>query len=182
MLEFDAVSAVIALGAIAILCSALVKSIDEIRRGLFCWTVSTLSFVIGAIVFFSRAEGFLFNIPQLLGGVGSLCACALLALGAEIISPSKRLRKREKGQKDTESGERSFNFVGVIVCAVLAAVCAFAAAAQEDSLVVISVVPAAAISLRQLSFYLSAAGSGAQTEKERAQALKKRLMANDKRL
>lgn len=182
MLNIDAVSVIIVLGTAAILGSVLVKGIDEIRRGLFCWTVSSLDFVICAVVFFSRLEGFSFNFPQLAGGLCSLLICILLALAAEIISPSKRLRHREKNPRDTHSGERSFNFVAVIICAVLAAMCGISATLQATSLVVLGVVPAAAISLRQLSYYLSAASSGSQSLKDKEQELIKRLMTDDKRL
>lgn len=182
MLEYGAVFIVIAIGSVLVLGSVLVKNVDETRRGLFCWTISTLSFVISAVIFFLQIDGISFNFRQLISGLTSLFVCALLALAAEIISPSKRLRKREKDLKDIQSGERSFNFVAMIICAVLAAVCAAASAFDEVSLVLLAVIPAAAISMRQLSYYLSSASTGKQSEQDQKFAIKKRLMTNDKKL
>ena len=175
----NAVSMIIAFGALAVLVCALVRSLDETRRGLFCWTVSSLAYGLAAVVFFSQGERFSADFPQLIAGLGAAAACAALAFAAELAAPSKRLRRGERPAVDTAAGERSFNFVAVIICAVMALAAAVSAAFSRTAEVLVCVVPAAALSLRQLSYFLGTAGTGAQSERERVQALRKRLGRND---
>ena len=178
----NAVSIIIALGALAVLFSALIRSLDETRRGLFCWTVASLTFVLAAVVFFSQGQGHSADFPKLAAGLGAAAACAALAFAAELAAPSKRLRRSERPAVDTAAGERSFNFVAVIICASLALAGAVCAALSRVAEVPVCVVPAAALSLRQLSYCLGLAGTGEQSERERVQALKKRLGRNDRTL
>lgn len=181
-MSVNAVSIIIALGALTELFSVFARGFDETRRGLFCWTISALAFVLSAVVYFSQARWFSADIPQLAGGLGAAAVCLVTALAAEFFAPSKRLRRKERPAVDVLSAERSFNYVAAVICAVLALSGAAASLAECAPAFIMSAVIASALSLRQLSYYLGTAGTGTQSERERIQKLKKRIGTDDRTL
>ncbi len=148
------ISVILCLGIVAVLVTALVKGISDTLRGLVCWTFSSMATVISAVVYFSFCNGFephLYALPYALAGLGIV---AVILFTVELLSPAKRFRGSTLSDYDKDSAEQSFNIVMVIIAsagAVSACSCEFFDSVQYS---VLGIVPSAAVSLRQLSFFL----------------------------
>lgn len=157
--------------------SALIKEFSENTRALLCWTSATLTFVISAVVFFACYGEFSFDWKAILtGAAGAVLLCALVVM-IELLAPEKRRRKRDNAPYDSREAERSLNTVFVMTCVVLAAAAAVADGIGETFMTGVCLIPAAAVSIRQLSYSLYCAKTDTARElspqKQRENALKK---------
>ncbi len=145
---------IIGAGAVGVLIASLVRTLSDNVRGLVCWTISSLALVISAVVYFSGVDGLSLNRQVLFNCAAAAAALTALILLIELFAPSRRLRSRDKAEYDSRAAEQSLNIVFVITAWVLAAAAAATELFGADTLTGICLVPAAAVSIRQLSYFL----------------------------
>lgn len=145
---------VLSAGALCVLIAALIRDLRETVRGLVCWTISVLAHGISAVVYFASAGSITINQRALISAAAALAGVTAIILLIELIAPAKRLRKHNKEEYDSLEAERSVNIVFVIVVSALTV---FACALERlgtGELTGLCLIPAAAVSARQLSYYL----------------------------
>ena len=159
-------------GAAAVLVTALIRGLSDTRRGLLCWTFSSIASVSAAVVYFIGAGSIAADLFSLRNALFGTLIIVLLILIVEFFAPSRRLRQREDAEYNKASAENALN----IVLAVIVASAAFGAAAAEfggkEEFCVLGIIPAAALSIRQLSYFmyrgrLDSLSENADTEKRR---------------
>ncbi len=141
-------------GAAAVLVTLLIRDAVPTRRGLLCWTFSSIASVAAAVVYFAGAGSIRPDMYTLRNAVFGALIIALIILVVELFAPSHRLRHREDTNYDKAAAEGALN----IVLAVMTASMALAACAAElvgaYEFCVLGLVPAAALSIRQMSYYM----------------------------
>lgn len=145
---------VLSFGVLCVLIAALIRDLRETVRGLVCWTVSTLAHGISTAVYFAAAGSITINQRALVSTAAALAGIVAIILLIELIAPAKRLSRHKKDEYDSLEAERSVNIVFVIVVSALTV---FAAALEwlgSGELTGLCLIPAAAVSARQLSYYL----------------------------
>lgn len=145
---------VLSFGALCVLIAALVRDLRETVRGLVCWTISVLAHGISAVVYFASARSLMIDQRAFISTAAALVGIVAVILLIELIAPAKRLRRHRRDEYDSFEAERSLNIVFVIVVSALTV---FAAALEQldaDGLTGLCLIPAAAVSARQLSYYL----------------------------
>lgn len=147
------ITVICGVGAAAVLICALIRGLDGTVKGLAGWTFSSLAAALSMAVYFSQNR-FAPDYSALLFALGGVGAMAVMIMLIELFAPSRRFRRHGQEEYDVSRSEAALNLVMIIVTAVLAA--AAAAGEHFDMLPLsgICLVPAGAISLRQLSYYL----------------------------
>ncbi len=141
-------------GALCLLISSLIRSLAENTRGLVCWTISSLTAAMALLYYLVLSGSFDIDvkvIPPVAAAFGGVLA---LILRIELLAPPKRFKMRAKTEYDAAAAERSLNMVFAITAAVFCAAAAVSDFFGEESLLALCLIPALAISLRQLSYYL----------------------------
>lgn len=148
------ISFVLGIGTVAVLVTSLMKEVPPTLRLLICWTFSTISSIAASIVFYANGRGMIADFGSVLSGLCGAGIVASAALAIELFAPSKRLRSKNTAEYDREMAENAVNVVMVILVSssVLAAVLTEQLGASEYS--VFGLLPACAISLRQLSYFM----------------------------
>lgn len=170
--------------AAAGICGAA-RGLSENTRGLVCWTAAALSLGLSAVIFFGGSDGFVAEPQRIWTGLCALGALVALTLLIELVAPSKRFRKKDKAEYDPREAERALNLVFVICAAVLSAAAAAASAFNEELLTGLCIIAAAAISVRQLSFFLYCAktdSARALTDKQRRENILKGMSRGNRGL
>lgn len=165
--------------------AALIKELSGTVRGLVCWTLASLSLGLSAAVYFGSSGGFSVNEDSLAAGACGIGALAVLMLLIELAAPAKRFRRKKPMEYDSRAAEQSLNIVFVITAAALSCAACAADMLGAEFMTVLCIIPAAAISLRQLSYFLYCSkcdASGDRTEKQRRESLLKSLGRGDRGL
>ena len=176
---------IIAFGAVAALVTALIHDMSGTTRGIVCWTSASVAFTMSLVVFFVGTDGLSPNVKAIVSGLCALGAVTAIILLIELFAPSKRFRERNNTDYDKRIAERSLDVVFGIVTVALAAGAVWGELSQLLYLVGVCLVPATAISLRQLSYYLYRArydASSERSEKERRADIMRRLKSGRKEL
>lgn len=141
-------------GAAAVLISLLVRGVTSTRRGILCWTFSSVSALAACVVYFAGAGNIRPDIFSLKNAFFGFLIIALIVMLLELFAPSRRFRKREDINYDKNAAENALN----VVLAVTVTSAAFAAVlvelAGEYDFCILGLVPSAAISFRQLSYFM----------------------------
>ncbi len=145
---------ILSCGMICVLISALIRDLSETVRGLVCWTISVLAQAISAVVYFASANTVTINSRALISTAAALAGIVAIILLIELIAPAKRLRRRGRYEYDSLEAERSLNIVFVIIVSALTVFAAALEVSTAEELTSICLIPAAAVSARQLSYYL----------------------------
>ena len=145
---------ILAGGALSVLCSILIRQMKLTTRGLVCWTISSIAFVISAVVFFAGAAYFTPDMRAVAIGACAVGVLISISLLIELLAPSKRLRYRDREEYDIHCAEISLNLVFVIITSVLTVIAFAAEIADLPYLTAVAIIPGAAISVRQLSYFL----------------------------
>ncbi len=141
-------------GAAAVLVTALIRGLTPTRRGLLCWTFSSIAAVAAAVVYFAGAGNITPDILSLRNAVFGVLMIALIIMLVELFAPSHRLRQREDKDYDKASAESALNIVFAVVVASSALSALLAEVFGRNEFCVLGLVPAAALSLRQLSYFM----------------------------
>lgn len=141
-------------GMICVLISALIRDLSETVRGLVCWTITVLAQSISAVIYFASANTVTINSRALISTAAALAGIVAIILLIELIAPAKRLRRRGRYEYDSLEAERSLNIVFVIIVSALTVFAAALEVSTAEELTSICLIPAAAVSARQLSYYL----------------------------
>lgn len=179
------IAAILAAGAVCILTAALIKDLRETTRGLVCWTLSMLASVISSVIFFASAGSFSPDLRTFGTGLMALGAVIAVIFLIELFAPSKRLRRHGKGEYDDLEAERSLNVVFVIIVSALTAFVCAAELLRITYLIGLCLIPASAVSARQLSYFLYLARTETNrepTEKQRREEAVKRLKTGNRGL
>ncbi len=164
------------LGAVGAAIGAFKKELSSLTRGLVCWTSACVSLILCAVIFFAGSGEFSVDFHSLPAGAVGFGVFVVLVLLTELCAPSRRFAKQPKQDFDARAAERALNLVLVIVVCSLAFFGLLAELFGELYLTGICIVPAAALSVRQLSYFLWLAKdnpSNEQTaEKQRAKLLR----------
>ncbi len=148
------ISLVLGIGAVAALVTSLIKGESATLRWLVCWTFSVISSIAASIVFYASGGGMIADFGSVISGLCGAGIVAAAALAIELFAPSKRLRSKTTAEYDREMAENAVNVVMVI----LVSSSAFAAVLTEQLGVseysIFGLLPACAISLRQLSYFM----------------------------
>ena len=174
------ITVICGIGAIAVLLYALIKGLERIVRGLVCWTFSSLAAVLSMAVYFSQNR-FSPDFPAIFYALGGVGIMAVIIMLIEFFAPSKRFRKQEQTDYDVKRSEAALDLVMIIITAVLGASTCAGEYADMLQLSGLCLIPAAAISIRQLSFYLHLAkleSSLSDTDDRKRTSLMKTLSDN----
>ncbi len=169
-------------GAVCMLITALIRTVPENTRGLVCWTVSSLTTAIALLYYFVMSDGFSIDVKVIPPAAAAFGAVLVLILIIEFFAPSKRFKKRDKAEYDADAAERSLNVVFAITAAVLCAVSAASDFFGEDSLLGLCLIPALAISVRQLSYCLYCSRISSKNVGRERDELLRRLKSGNKEL
>ncbi|MBQ8171016.1 MAG: hypothetical protein IJZ95_03385 [Oscillospiraceae bacterium] len=145
---------VLAVGAAAVLFTALKRLSSETVCGLVCWTFSAIASVIAAVMYFSCCADLTVHLSAMLPVAVGVGITSLLVMALELAAPAKRLRGSRLTDYDRATAERSFNIVMVIIASagfICASACELCGAAHYS---VLGIVPAVSVSLRQLSYFM----------------------------
>lgn len=145
---------ILSCGTICVLISALIRDLHETVRGLVCWTISALAHVISAVIYFASAGYVAINGKALVSTAAALAGIVAIILLIELTAPSKRFHRRGKDEYDSLEAERSLNIVFVIIVSALTAFAAALESLNAAELTGLCLIPASAVSARQLSYYL----------------------------
>ncbi len=170
-------------GAAAVLVCALIRGLESTVRGLVCWTFSSLAAVLALAVYFS-SYSFAPDVPAILFAVGGTGVMAVIIMLIELFAPSKRFQKHRTDEYDVSRSESALNLVMVIMTSVFGAAVIAGEYMGGAALSGICLVPAAAMSLRQLSYYLHLArleSVMADTDEKKRARLMKTLDDNTSR-
>lgn len=159
-------------GAAAVLVTALIRGLSDTRRGLLCWTFSSIASVAAAVVYFSEAGDISPDFLTMRNAIFGTLIIALIIMIVELFAPSRRLRHREDAEYNKASAENALNIVLIVIVASAAFGAAVAEFGGREEFCVLGIVPAAALSLRQLSYFmyrgrLDSLSENADTEKRR---------------
>lgn len=148
------IAVILACGALAVVVTALVRGISDTYRGLVCWTFSAIASAAAAVVYFSQSGSFMPDLGSIITGLAGSGIIAVLVLLIELFAPSKRLRRKGGAEYDPRSTEAALNIVMIILtcAAVTAAACCERLSQVQFS--VLGIIPAAAVSIRQLSCFM----------------------------
>ncbi len=169
-------------GALCMLISLLIRSVTENTRELVCWTISSLTAAMALLYYLVLSNSFDIDIkviPPVAAAFGGVLALILLI---EFLAPAKRFKRRDKTEYDAASAERSLNMVFAITAVSLCAAAAISDFLKEDSLLSLCLIPALAISLRQLSYYLYRSRVSSKTGVREREDLLRRLRSSNKGL
>ncbi len=148
------ISAILLCGVLAVLVTALIHPLSETYRGMICWTFAALSSVLAAAVYFSDAREFSPDFNGLAGAAAAFGLTAVSVLAIELFAPSKRLKNADKRDYNRAEAEKALNVVLAITAGAATAAgctCGYLGATEFS---IIGIVPLAAISIRQLSYFL----------------------------
>lgn len=141
-------------GAAAVLVTSLIRGLPPTRRGLLCWTFSSIASVAAAVVYFAGAGELSPDFLTLRNALLGTLIIVMLILVVELFAPSRRFRHRDDAEYNKASAENALN----IVLIVIVASAAFGAAAAElfgsGEFCVLGLIPASALSIRQLSYFM----------------------------
>ncbi len=147
------ITVICGMGAVAVLVCALIRGLDSTVRGLVSWTFSSLAAVLSMAVYFSQNR-FTLDFPALLFALGGIGIMAVIIMLIEFFAPSGRFKKHAQEAFDVSRSEAALNLVMIIITAVLASAAAAGENADMLTLSGLCLIPAAAISIRQLSYHL----------------------------
>lgn len=141
-------------GMAAVLVTSLIRGISDTYRGMICWTFSAVASVAAAVVYFSGAGELAPDLRAILTSLSGAGAVGALVLLIELFAPAGRFRTRERTEYDRPSAENALNIVMIIIscaCAISSVICEAAGAAQFS---LFGIIPLAAVSIRQLSYFM----------------------------
>ena len=145
---------ILGLGAVAVLVTVLVRTLSATLRCLVCWTFGSVAACAASVVYFCSGGTVRAELGSVLAGAFGALTVGLIALVIELFSPSKRLRGKRQTEYDSERAENALN----IIMAILAASAALSAAVCErcgaQDHCILGLVSAAAVCLRQLSYFM----------------------------
>lgn len=141
-------------GILCVLVAALIRDLRETVRGLVCWTISVLAHGISVVVFFASSGGITINSRAVVTTAAALAGITAIILLIELTAPAKRLRRRGRDEYDSLEAERSLNIVFVIIVSALTVFAAALVSLNAAELTGLCLIPAAAVSARQLFYYL----------------------------
>ena len=145
---------ILSFGTVCVLIAAMIRDLREIVRGLVCWTISVLAHGISAVVFFTSSGSITIDGRSLVTTAAALAGIVAIILLIELTAPAKRLRNRGKDEYDSLEAERFLNIVFVIIVSALTVFAAALVRLNAAELTGLCLIPAAAVSARQLSYYL----------------------------
>ncbi len=145
---------ILSFGALCVLIATLIHDLRETVRGLVCWTISVLAHGISTVVYFGTSGSITIDQRALISTAAALVGITAIILLIELIAPAKRLRRRGKDEYDSLEAERSVNIVFVIAVSALTIFAAALEMLDASGLTALCIIPAAAVSARQLSYYL----------------------------
>ncbi len=145
---------ILCLGAAAVLVAALIRGISSTRRGLLCWTFSSIASVAASVVYFAMAGRVSPDFVTLRNAVTGTLAIVLIILLVELFAPSRRFKMREDADYDKASAENALNVVFAVTVSAGAAAAVAAELFGASEFCVLGLLPAAALSLRQLSYFM----------------------------
>ncbi len=148
------ISAILLCGTLAVLVTALIKDISDTYRGMICWTFSALASLSAVIVYFACFGDYRPDFSIVISGLAGAGLIAVIVLIIELLAPTKRFRMMQHTDYDRSSAENALNIVMIIAAGVSSAAvcCCEWLSAVEFS--IFGLIPAAAVSVRQLSLYL----------------------------
>lgn len=153
-------------GTLAELVCVLIRPLSGNGRGLVCWTIASLCTVLASVVFFAGSGRLVPDLELMAPAAAGLGAVTAIILLIELCAPSKRFH-RVKTEYDSRIAEDCLNLVLAIVASVLAAAAVFFVLVMgREALCGICLIPAAAVSLRQLSYFLYRAKLDSAAEKD----------------
>lgn len=176
---------IICFGAVFVLSSVFVRDITATSRGLGCWTISSVTTVLASVLFFAEYGSFSPEPYAIRTGILSFAVLVCIILLIELAAPSHRLRRREKLEYNSVAAEKALNTVFVIICAALMTAAVASSLADNAFFIGFCLVPAAAISIRQLLYFLYLARLETtldHSEKSKREESLKRLKARRKEL
>lgn len=141
-------------GVLSVLVMTLLKKISDTYRGMMCWTFSCIAFCAAAVVYFSSASSYIPDSGALIAGISGAALIGAAALAIELMAPTKRFRRRSQSDYDRRSAEDAVNIVFIIFCSACCLAVIISESLSRSEYTVIGILPAAAVSLRQLSYYL----------------------------
>lgn len=148
------ISGIICFGVLAVLVTALLKDLSDTYRGMICWTFSSIASVSSLIVYFAGSGGFRPDLSILISGLAGVGLITVIVLLIELFAPAKRLRKKERTDYDRTGAENALNIVMIIAAGAASAAACCCEYFSVVQFCIFGIIPAAAISIRQLSLYL----------------------------
>lgn len=145
---------IISAGAAAVLITLLVRGITATRRGILCWTFSSVSTLAACVVYFAGAGNIRPDIFSLKNAFFGFLIIALIVMLLEFFAPSRRFRKREDINYNKTAAEDALNVVLAITVASSAFAAVLAELAGEYDFCILGLAPAVAVSFRQLSYFM----------------------------
>lgn len=163
---------ILCLGAAAVLVTALIRGLSDTRRGLLCWTFSAIASVVSCVVWFSGAGDISPDFITLRNALFGILTIALLIMILELFAPSRRFRSREDASYNKAHAESALNVVLIVITASALVGAAAAELCGREEFCVLGLIPAAALSIRQLSYFmyrgrLDSLSENADSEKRR---------------
>lgn len=141
-------------GAAAVLVTALIRGLSDTRRGLLCWTFSAIASAVAAIVYFSGAGDISPDMFTLRNALLGALIIAVLIMTVELFAPSHRLRHREDADYNKASAESALNIVLIVIVTSASIGAAAAELCGREEFCVLGLIPSAALSIRQLSYFM----------------------------
>ncbi len=141
-------------GAAAVLVTLLIKGTAPTRRGLLCWTFSAIASAAAAVVYFAGAGNIRPDMFTLRNALFGALMIALIIMVVELFAPSRRLKQREDTNYDKTAAENALNIVFAVMTASAALCACIAELADAYEFCILGIVPAAALSIRQLSYFM----------------------------
>ncbi len=145
---------ILCVGAAAVLVTALVRGLGSTRRALLCWTFSAIASVAASVVYFAGAGSIYPDFVTLRNALAGVLFIALIIMVTELFAPSHRLKQREDKDYDKISAENALNIVFTVIVSAGAAAAVVSEFIGATEFCVLGLVPAAALSLRQLSYFM----------------------------
>lgn len=160
--------------AVALLVTVLIKKLSDTLRGLVCWTISAITSAICMVIYFSVSSAFTAELSAIIPAIMGIGVVAVIAVLIELLSPASRFRTERVKEYDRAAAESSLNIVLLLICCAASAAAAATELLSQVQFSIFGMIPAMAISIRQLTYFMGRVKS--DTLNTQAHEQKRRLL------